>query len=347
MNTRKLLKDDNFLEYRFKNWQHIINYAMIACSVGSVLWVIKDVLISGFQKAGVSTLCRSIPALFLLVYLKFRNKKNFLCLASIHIWLAVVGVVFIYWSAASVGEFATSGTGWLMFLTLFFVVSIFSGITYILINYISMFAFIIILYQVFPTSLSVSHGEAYFTYILVSVGYILVNFFISRMFKEMYTYQRKLYEYSYTDQLTKIPNRHILKDIVPNNRLQTNATIVVVDIDKFKDINDTFGHNAGDEALITSANVLLGSFRKGQDTVIRYGGDEFLVICEGEIDIDKVHERLKESLKVGNPYNISFSIGVSLGKEGESIYDVIKRADCALYAVKVEGRNNLKIFENI
>lgn len=163
----------------------------------------------------------------------------------------------------------------------------------------------------------------------------------------MYMYQRKLYEYSYTDQLTKIPNRHILKDIVPNNRLQTNATIVVVDIDKFKDINDTFGHNAGDEALITSVNVLLGSFRKGQDTVIRYGGDEFLVICEGEIDIDKVYERLKESLKVGNPYDISFSIGVTLGKEGESIYDVIKRADCALYAVKVEGRNNLKIFENI
>lgn len=163
----------------------------------------------------------------------------------------------------------------------------------------------------------------------------------------MYLYQRRLYEYSYTDQLTKLPNRHILKDIVPNDRLQTNATIVVIDIDKFKGINDTFGHNAGDEALITSANVLLSSFRKGQDTVVRYGGDEFLVICEGEVDIIEVHKRLKESLKVDNPYNISFSIGASVGKEGENIYDVIKRADCALYAVKVEGRNNLKIFENI
>lgn len=347
MKTWKLLKDDNFLEYRFKNWQHIITYTVLACSIGSIFWVIKDVLISGFQKATVSILCRSIPTLFILVYLKLKNKKNFLCLASVHIWLAIAGVVFIYWSAASVGEFATSGTGWLMFLTLFFVISIFSGIAYILINYISMFAFIVILYQIFPTSLSVSHGEAYFTYILVSVGYILVNFFISRMFKEMYMYQRKLYEYSYTDQLTKIPNRHILKDIVPNDKLKTNATIVVVDIDKFKAINDTFGHNAGDEALIKSANVLLSSFRKSQDTVVRYGGDEFLVICEGEIDIIEVHKRLKESLKVDNPYNISFSIGTSTGEEGENIYDVIKRADCALYAVKVEGRDNLKVFENM
>lgn len=347
MNTWKLLKDDNFLDYRFRYWQHIITYAMIACSVGSVFWVIKDVLISGFQKAAVSTLCRSIPALFLLVYLKFKNKKNFLYLASVHVWLAIAGVVVIYWVAASESEFATSGTGWLMFLTIFFVVSIFSGIAYIVLNYTSMFIFILVLYQIFPNSLAVSHGEAYFTYVLVSVGYVLVNFFISQMFKEMYIYQRRLYEYSYTDQLTRIPNRHILKDIVPNDILQTSTTIVVVDIDKFKDINDTFGHSAGDEALIKSANVLLSSFRKGQDTVVRYGGDEFLVICEGEIDILKVHERLKESLKVDNPYNISFSIGATLGSESENIYDVIKRADCALYAVKAEGRNNIKIFENI
>jgi diguanylate cyclase (GGDEF)-like protein len=80
---------------------------------------------------------------------------------------------------------------------------------------------------------------------------------------------------------------------------------------------------------------------------VRYGGDEFLVICEGEIDIVEVHKRLKESLKVDNPYNISFSIGTSTGEEGENIYDVIKRADCALYAVKAEGRDNLKVFENM
>lgn len=234
-----------------------------------------------------------------------------------------------------------------MFLTLFFVVSIFSGTIYILINYLGMFLFVLTLYQVFPNSLSVSRGEAYFTYLLISTGYILTNIFISRMFKDMYLYQNKFYKLSYTDQLTGLGNRRLISEITNNYNLKQKSTIFVMDIDRFKLINDTYGHDIGDVCLVRTSEVLQKSFREKMDYVVRLGGDEFLVICEGCVDVQQIYQRIQDCLKEDNPYNISYSIGVALGDEGENLFNVLKRADSALYAVKSEGRNNIKVFEDL
>lgn len=347
MKVKGFVKDDSFFSYRYTHWQHITSYMVIACSLGSVFWVIKDILISGLSKTLVSVLGRAIPTLFLIIYFKFKNRRNFLILASIHIWLSVAGVVFIYYHGARIGTFSTSGSGWLMFLTLFFVVSIFSGTRYILINYIGMFIFVIVLYQIFPESLSVSTGEAYFTYVLISAGYILVNIFISRMFRDMYLYQNKFYKLSHTDQLTGLGNRRVLSEITDNYNLKQKSTIFTMDIDRFKLINDTYGHDIGDVCLVQTANILQKSFREKMDYIVRLGGDEFLVVCEGCVDTKEIYQRIQKLLKEDNPYNISYSIGVTLGDEGENIFNVLKRADSALYVVKSEGRNNIQVFEDL
>lgn len=167
------------------------------------------------------------------------------------------------------------------------------------------------------------------------------------MFKDMYLYQNRFYKLSHTDQLTGLGNRRVISEITHNYNLKQESTVFVIDVDKFKLINDNYGHDIGDACLIKTASVLQKSFREKMDYVIRFGGDEFLVICEGCVDVKEIYQRIQNLLKEDNPYNISYSIGVTLGDEGENVFNVLKRADSALYAVKAEGRNSIKVFEDL
>ena len=125
------------------------------------------------------------------------------------------------------------------------------------------------------------------------------------------------------------------------DRLQP-FSIIMIDLDQFKKINDAHGHEEGDEAIRVIANLLEKSIKQG-DTAYRYGGDEFILLIESELpDIStKVIERLKTSLDRWNavnqkPYALSFSAGTAFynGKKGESVYELFKKADEMMYRQK-------------
>ncbi|MFT6122463.1 MAG: diguanylate cyclase (GGDEF)-like protein [Oleiphilaceae bacterium] len=161
------------------------------------------------------------------------------------------------------------------------------------------------------------------------------------------------------DALTKLPNR-LLFDVLLGRSLkhaqrhEQGVAVVFMDLDKFKNINDSLGHPAGDELLKILARRLTKSLRK-IDTVTRIGGDEFVLLIEeinhikdAEIAIKKVIAVFDESfLLKGHEIMMTASIGISLyPMDGEESSILIKNADAAMYLAKNEGRNSFKFYNH-
>lgn len=159
------------------------------------------------------------------------------------------------------------------------------------------------------------------------------------------------------DALTSLPNRLMLQDFLDHaieeaKRNGSRVGVLFLDMDNFKKINDSLGHEMGDKLLIEVAHRLTGIAR-GIDTVSRVGGDEFVVVCPGITQtLDIVHlatrivERLSQVYLIGNnKLHSSPSVGISLFPEdGEDIQTLLKNADAAMYHAKAEGRGNFQFF---
>jgi diguanylate cyclase (GGDEF)-like protein/PAS domain S-box-containing protein len=162
---------------------------------------------------------------------------------------------------------------------------------------------------------------------------------------------------AYYDALTGLPNRTLLGDrltkaLADARRQKYKIALLFLDIDRFKDINDSLGHSVGDLFLQEVAERIK-SFAREQDTVARLGGDEFLVMLTHIEDISDAAvaaERLMDAMTAefvveGHPLNVSCSVGISIfpqhGADGEAL---MKNADAAMYSVKENGRNNYRFF---
>jgi len=161
---------------------------------------------------------------------------------------------------------------------------------------------------------------------------------------------------AFHDALTDLPNRELLRDRLEHaihlaNRHQTHVGVMFLDIDRFKIVNDSLGHNHGDQLLIQFAERLTHQVREA-DTVARFGGDEFIVIAEGLSDSQQLitlAQAIIESLKT--PFQIdqrelfvTTSIGLAYGPDGSVSADaLIAQADIAMYKAKDSGRNNYQM----
>ena len=160
------------------------------------------------------------------------------------------------------------------------------------------------------------------------------------------------------DTLTGLPNRSLLAErlaraVVRARRQETRVAVLFLDLDRFKDINDSLGHAAGDRILKAAAARLLGIVRES-DTVARLGGDEFTVVVEdvtGALTAESVAEKIiaafAEPLEIDgrSEVTISPSIGISLYPDhGQVPTDLLKYADTAMYQAKDRGRNTFQIY---
>ena len=173
----------------------------------------------------------------------------------------------------------------------------------------------------------------------------------------------KISSLAFYDPLTRLPNRRLLMDRLSaalsiSARNQYYGALLFLDIDNFKTLNDTLGHDVGDLLLIEAASRIESSVREA-DTVARLGGDEFVMVIEGIDDhadaasqkvallAEKIRATLSEPYQLGNNIHYSTpSIGVSLylGNE-KSVDELLKCADIALYQAKNSGRNAVRFFD--
>jgi diguanylate cyclase (GGDEF)-like protein len=165
------------------------------------------------------------------------------------------------------------------------------------------------------------------------------------------------------DELTGLPGRGLmftlLEHALPSaNRRGTAVAVLFIDLDDFKNINDTLGHAAGDQVLIKAAHRLARALRKG-DTIIRLAGDEFVFICEdlpqdaghAAAQIQALGSRLAGAISrpmqiTGNQLIVSASIGIAVAGAGSTPENLLANADHAMYSAKQRGRGQVVISDD-
>jgi len=159
------------------------------------------------------------------------------------------------------------------------------------------------------------------------------------------------------DGLTGLANRNLFQDrlnqaLIFSRRHDCGLAVLFIDLDNFKNINDSLGHDAGDALLIQVASRLTGSVREG-DTVARQGGDEFVLLLSeirAEDNVSAITQKLLKALSApfdigGRELHITCSIGIaSYPKDGEDNQTLLKNADAAMYRAKELGRNNAQYY---
>jgi len=162
-----------------------------------------------------------------------------------------------------------------------------------------------------------------------------------------------------TDSLTKLFNRRSFDEILDKamalyNKNDLHFSLVILDLDDFKKLNDSYGHQAGDEVLRTFGHILQKNMRQ-EDSAFRYGGEEFAIIASGDkaknikLFIDRIRKQVKETIITFEDHQITFtfSAGIACVHKTVSKDELINSADQALYYAKRHGKDQVIIYEDI
>lgn len=175
--------------------------------------------------------------------------------------------------------------------------------------------------------------------------------------------EEKIHQLAFYDPLTGLPNRRLLLDrlgraLSLSHRHRRYGAVLMIDLDNFKTLNDTQGHNMGDMLLTQIGKRIHGCVR-ADDTVSRAGGDEFVIVLEGlheelqhaaalaEQVAEKIRHALSMTFNLGHiDYDSSGSMGITMfGVEEVGIDELLRRADMAMYQAKAMGKNNVRFFD--
>lgn len=179
----------------------------------------------------------------------------------------------------------------------------------------------------------------------------------ARLFEAEREHAEQLAHLAFHDPLTGLPNRVLFIDrahqaLARGARRHVSLAVMFIDLDRFKGINDTLGHSAGDELLVQVADRLRSVIRP-EDTLSRFGGDEFVLLCEdlgGEIEAVGLATRLEEALAkpftiAGTEVAVTASLGIAIGSGADDDPDALVRdADTAMYRAKEQGKARHEVF---
>jgi diguanylate cyclase (GGDEF)-like protein/PAS domain S-box-containing protein len=189
-------------------------------------------------------------------------------------------------------------------------------------------------------------GESILTPIMDANGEVSYIFSVTRDITARKEHENTLYHYAYQDDLCNLFNRRYLLEHVVEP-----STIYLFDLDNFKNINDTFGHQAGDSVLVEVACRLIEVFGQARYSLVRLGGDEFVVVDKlpsnrVEETAERLSELFYEPFRVDkHAVKVNMSIGIAERKHDETIQVMLKQADIALYTAKGAGRKRYHLYE--
>jgi diguanylate cyclase (GGDEF)-like protein/PAS domain S-box-containing protein len=198
------------------------------------------------------------------------------------------------------------------------------------------------------------HAEILATNLLhdTSVKGVVLN---TRDVSERRRLEEQLTHQAFHDPLTGLANRALFRDRVSHalalaQRRGTPVTVLFLDLDDFKTVNDSLGHAEGDRLLISAAERFLACARSA-DTVARLGGDEFAILIEGTDGRDGLPERLSAAMShpfslSGNQIRVTVSIGVASAASEDRADDLLRNADMAMYAAKRRGKGRAETYES-
>jgi diguanylate cyclase (GGDEF)-like protein len=188
------------------------------------------------------------------------------------------------------------------------------------------------------------------------VGTALENGQLERSLTKLSVLQDELKHQAFHDGLTQLANRSLFRENVDARLAATvhgdRSVVMFVDLDDFKFVNDTYGHEAGDAMLVEVARRL-NLCTRGSDLTARLGGDEFAILVDDGADLsnaERVAQRIADSL--GQPFllgdiqtHAAASIGIAAGRQGDSAEDLLRQADVAMYSAKAAGKGRWAIYK--
>jgi len=206
--------------------------------------------------------------------------------------------------------------------------------------------------EIFPEWLSISKG-------LNQSGQVSEYVAIFSDISKIKENEEKIQRLAHYDPLTNLVNRQLMMDrldhaISSANRSNSSVSLLFIDLDHFKNVNDTLGHHIGDELLVEVANRMSGLLRT-EDTLARQGGDEFIVVLPGVGETgashvaEKIVNQISNRIKIGSyELFVTPSIGVAVyPQDGKDVASLLRSADAAMYQAKEDGRNTYRFFTQI
>ncbi len=271
--------------------------------------------------------------------------------------LCAIGIGFLVMYLAYSGGHENTGLYWVLpFPIVYFVFfGYFTGLVANIIIYL-----MLILLLLNPESMAAQYREVEISrflasYLVAIILCLIAEYFRFQSYVELSLLNFKKQKQANTDSLTGLPNRRFIDNVLlesanidPDQYFP--MTVVIADIDNFKNINDSYGHDVGDQALVQIANILKENCR-GSDIVARIGGEEFLLIFpQTGITIGlSVCEKLRQIIEEtpaeshGESIKLTSSFGISQALTVYDFEDAKKHADVMLYEAKAGGRNQVRV----
>ncbi len=367
MNTFKIQflskeKESAYRAHYLQPDKNLARFIILVILVASILFISSDMLFTASHSELLPLIITRLSfaawsAVTIYMLRDVNSAKIFDLYCALWLLSLILMMTFIYSSrpAANLNSTLTSCLMALLFYVLFparLSIQIISALTLSLFNITHVF----ISKETLQTGAMGSVLGSYISCNLIGL-FIAIRWHKSRR-REYSTHRKamnlhkKLEELAFTDDLTGLANRRSsLKQLVSeyhrHKRYDNHLSIMVIDIDFFKHINDNYGHDQGDNTLKAIADLISNSCRNN-DTAGRMGGEEFMILLP-ETNLENAHrlaERLRERCAAltihsdDNKINVTISIGVSQANADDAYpKDMLKRADIALYTAKDSGRN--------
>lgn len=273
---------------------------------------------------------------------------------EIHYYVAVLCVLIMLLGVVYTGGYQNTALYWLYPMPLIFFVLL--GVK--LGGGINLLFFIALLFLLHPsTSIPASYTPAetsrfFASFALMNFISFIADYFRHQSHSKLTKISHTKLRQAYTDSLTKLPNRRFLSSVLTDRFMHNNEyfplSLVNIDIDHFKNINDSYGHQIGDEVLKSFATLCTENIRKG-DVIVRTGGEEFLLFFvnttkdQGALLAEKLRELIAEnSVDVdGQAFKVTASFGVAECHRFEALDHALKIADKRMYLAKQWGRNQV------
>lgn len=339
---------DKFYSAKYNNYKEVSINIIINMIINSVIFFVFDCILSDrFVIENLIPRCLMLIFIYPYIYLtKRHNYKTNIALS----YLIVYGVgACNIWAVSNIGSADYIGCTFLLIQLSFLAFSLAVPKSWAQLGHMG------ILIELAFAGAIISNIDLLLTFIIQLITYACIEYILNILednFLDSYSSSEEIESRVVHDQLTSAFNRHKIQDLCigATNELEIKrASILLIDIDFFKKINDAYGHETGDVVLQNLVEIIKTYVRK-TDYIIRWGGEEFVIILPdcGEVKAKQIAETLREQvIQAGeNMCNATISIGIAIYIGGD-YHDTIKQADKALYYAKEHGRNQVIISSHL
>ena len=341
----RIKKDNAFYQAKFEYYRTMNTWIVIAISISSLFYVISD-----WYLFGEMDMCTLPARLFILIpFVVFLhvNKyvKDYRIIVPFSYLLGHMTMWDTIWACTFLPDLSYASDGFIIICAVFIVLGIAGPVWLSILLHGLLFVDILIAntflhYPDFKMMLIL--GIPFFC------GISLFIWALEKTFVDQYIIKNKLEQSVVKDQLTGAYNRKIIDSLVNKDMsfmdfYGDNLSIMLLDIDFFKKVNDTYGHDKGDIVLKEVVNVIKSNLRS-PDYLIRWGGEEFIVLMSASYDITRNRaEQIRAAIENNKSEICPVTVSIGVTKyDGGNYNDSIKRVDEALYRAKANGRNRVE-----